>query len=335
MSHATTRRRALQQLAAGAAAVTGLAGCASADGDGAAGSTARGPEPLLSPWRTLPGGFIAPPLLQPGMPARPGTGMFVKWLAPTAVALRGTDLLVLDAGTGRLWRADTLLNTVSGIAGAPTHPGVVLALGPDGAAWVLDPQARQLLRFGRDARLLQTFRIGIALPSPVALALLDAGATAVLGDGMGAQWLEQRGASTLAQPVAPADASGRRISGVDGLAVVPASGASPEQLWVLDRLAGAVHRVQRDGRVLQTLGRGDLLQPVALAADRFDRVFVVDRDGLALVCLQAGAPARHLGVAALGVRQIGGLAIDDRQLALADRVQGQVVLHRLGRPDLP
>jgi len=325
------RRQVLGALAAGLGAAA-LGGCATADGPGAA-SVPAGPEPLLSPWRTLPGGFIAPPALLPGQPARPGTGMFVKWLAPGAVALRGFDLLVLDAGAGRLWRADTLLNTVSGIAGAPTHPGVALALGPDGSAWVLDPQARQVLRFGRDARLLQSFRIGVVLPSPVALALADGGLTVLLGDGMGAQWLAQRNGSTLAPPVLPADADGRRISGVDGLAVAPASGSGPERLWVLDRLAGAVHQVQRDGLVLQTLGRGDLLQPSALAVDGFGRVFVVDRDGQALVCLQAGMPARHLALPALGVRQIGALAVDDRTLALADRLQGQVVLHRLGRPD--
>jgi hypothetical protein len=62
---------------------------------------------------------------------------------------------------------------------------------------------------------------------------------------------------------------------------------------------------------------------------------VVDRDGQSLVCLQAGAAARHLAWPALGVRQIGALAIDDHQLALADRLQGQVVLHRLGRPHPP
>ena len=329
------RRRTL--LGAIGALGAALAGCATPDGAPADAAPAA-PEPLLGPGRTLTGGFIAPPALLPGQPARPGTGMFVKWLAPTAVALRGPDLLVLDSGAGRLWRADTFTNTVSGIAGAPTHPGVALALGPDGSAWVLDPLARQALRFGRDARLLQTFRIGVVLPSPVALALADGGLTLLLGDGMGAQWLEQRGSGTLAPPVLPvlpAHADGRRISGVDGLALVPGGGSGPDRLWVLDRLGGAVHQVQRDGRVLQTLGRGDLLQPSALAADRFGRVFVVDRDGQSLVCLQAGAAARHLAGPALGVRQIGALAIDDRELALADRLQGQVVLHRLGRPDLP
>lgn len=296
---------------------------------------AGGAEPLLSRWRSLPGGFLAPPLPGVGLPARPGTGMFVKLMAPTAVALRGNQLLVLDAGSNRLWRADTMFNTLSGVAGAPTGAGVALVLGPDGAAWVMDPDSRQVLRFGRDGRLLQSFRIDVALPSPVALALVDGGLTLLLADGMGAQWSEQRGPAALAQRVVPTSAAGQRISGVDGLAVRAGDGSAPEALWLLDRLGGAVHRVQRDGRVLQTLGRGALMQPSALAVDRFDRVFVVDQGGRTLVCLHGDLPPRRLGPAELGVQQIGGLAIDDRLLALTDRLAGQVVMHRLGRPAAP
>lgn len=340
-----TRRQALQAL--GLAAGAALGGCAElpagnpgdagadAPGDAGRASASRGAEPQLTRWRVISGGFLAPITPRTGMPAMPGTGMFVKLMAPTALALRGDDLLVLDAGTGRLWRADTMLNTLSGIAGAPTAPGVALALGPDTSAWVLDPVGRQVLRFGRDGRLMQTQRIAHALPSPVALALADGGLTVLLGDGMGAQWSEQRGAATLTQRVAPADEQGRRISGVDGLALRPEAGGRAESLWVLDRLAGAVHRVQRDGRVLQSLGRGHLMQPSALAADRDDQVFVVDQDGRALVCLHADRPALHLGPAQLGVQQIGGIAIDGRVMALSDRLAGQVVLHRLGRPAAP
>jgi len=334
------RRRFHHLGLAGLAAAAGwaLAGCGQAPVHGAddpadGPSPPRRDEPLLSPWRTVPGGFLAPPSPAPGLLLRPGTGMFVKLVAPTAVALRGSDLLVLDAGSQRLWRIDTTVNTLSGIAGAPTAPGVALALGPDGSAWVLDPVARQVLRFGRDARLLQTFRIGVALPSPVALALADGGATLLLGDGLGAQWSEQRGPGGLQQAVAPAAADGQRLSGVDGLAVQ--AGPGGDTVWVLDRLGGAVHRSRRDGRVLETLGRGALMQPQALVVDRFERAFVVDQQGRALVCLRRGQPPLRLGPAELGVQQIGGLAVDDRLLALTDALAGQVVLHRLGRPAAP
>ena len=97
---------------------------------------------MLSGARPLIGGYVGPVDPGTGLPARPGTGMFFKWLAPGALALRGSTLLGLDAGSGRLWRCDTGLGTLAGIAGAPTGPGVALALGADYSAWVLDPVAR-------------------------------------------------------------------------------------------------------------------------------------------------------------------------------------------------
>jgi hypothetical protein len=159
----------------------------------------------------------------------------------------------------------------------------------------------------------------------------------LVGDGMGAQWAEQRSPSAPVLTILPLRVDGQRISGVDGLATQAATGrgGAADAVWVLDRLAGVVHRVRRDGRVTDTLGRGDLLQPSALVVDRFERVFVVDRQGRALVCLRVGAPAQRFEAAALGVQQIGGLAIDDRLLALTDALAGPLVLQRLGRPAAP
>lgn len=316
----TLRRRSMCTALACLPLLPWLAGCAS---DPAASDA---PEPAsrgpLSPWRVVSGGFLTPPP-QPGQLPRPGTGMFVKLVAPTAIALRGPDLLVADAGTSRVWRIDPAFNHASGIAGAPVTPLTALMLGPDLSAWVLDAGARQVLRFARDGRLLQTYRIDTALPSPVALALADGGATLLVADGMGAQWGEQRSPSGLGVRIAPKAAdggAGTRVSGVDAIAL------AGDDLVVLDRLAAAVHRVARDGRVLATLGRGELVQPSALAVDRDGRIFVVDGGQRTLVVLREGAPARRFDAAALGLQRIGGIAVDERVLALSDPLLGQVAL---------
>jgi hypothetical protein len=277
----------------------------------------------LTPWRVVNGGFLAPPQPAPlpGMPPplpRPGSGMFIKLIAPAAIALRGPDLLVADTATTRLWRIDPAANQASGIAGAPVAIGTALALGPDLSAWVLDQATRQVLRFARDGRLMQTYRVPTELPSPIALALADGGATLLVADGMGAQWSEQHGASGIVQKVAPRSDSGTRVSGVDGLALAGSA------LFVLDRLAAAVHKVARDGHVLATLGRGELMQPSAIAADRDGRVFVVDAAQQSLVLLREGAPAQRFGAADLRMQRIGGIAIDERVLALSDALLGQV-----------
>jgi hypothetical protein len=318
------RRRALLSLGLpSVVAFASLAGCA-AD-PAAAAADAREPRGPITPWRVVSGGFLTP-APQPGQLPRPGTGMFVKLVAPTAIALRGPDLLVADAGSGRVWRIDPAFNHASGIAGAPVTPLTALMLGPDLSAWVLDASARQVLRFARDGRLLQTYRIDTALPSPVALALADGGATLLVADGMSAQWGEQRSPAGLGIRVAPRVAdggAGTRISGVDAIATLG------DDLVVLDRLGAVVHRVARDGRVLATLGRGELAQPSALAVDREGRIYVVDAGQRTLVVLHEGMPARRFDAASLGLQRIGGVAVDERVLALSDSQLGQVHLFLL------
>jgi hypothetical protein len=185
---------------------------------------------------------------------------------------------------------------------------------------VLDPVARQVLRFSREGRLLQTHGVHAALASPMALALADGGATLLLADGSGAQWSEQRGPGAIVRAVLPGLDDGTRISGVDGLA------AGREGLFVLDRLAGAVHAVTREGRVRQTLGRGELLQPVALGVDRFDRVYVLDAQDQSIKRLQAAAPALRWTAAELGLQHIDGLAVDGSMMAVSDGQGAQVAL---------
>lgn len=309
-----------------------LAGCAAtpADGDASpAGASAR-PAALLTRGRSVAGGFLVPPQPGAGMPAPLANGMYVKLIRPGALALRGFDALVHDEAAQRLWRLDLALGTLSGVAGAPTGPGLALALGADGSAWVLDAPGRQVLRFGRDGRLWQSFRIDQAMPTPVGLALADGGATLLLADGLGAQWTEQRGPGGVLRSVRPARADGQRISGVDGVALATGAPGPAGGLWLLDRLAGAVHHADRDGRVDLTLGQGQLAQPQALAADGQGRVFVVDRQGRTLCCLQAGAEPQRFEAAALGMGQIGGLAVDGMQLGLSDALSGQLLLWRLG-----
>ncbi|OYU45419.1 MAG: hypothetical protein CFE44_07585 [Burkholderiales bacterium PBB4] len=172
---AAMQRRAAMQALAGW--VLGqLIGCATpTEPSGTDAAVPPRDEPLLARGRSLPGGFLAPPLPGTGLPARPGTGMFVKLVAPQAVALRGNELLVLDAAGGRLWRMDVVFNTLAGIAGAPARPDSAVAIGPDGSAWVLDTDSRQVLRFARDGRLLQSHRIGLSVATPVAMALADGG----------------------------------------------------------------------------------------------------------------------------------------------------------------
>lgn len=320
----TTGRRCLLGWACGCACALLLPGCAGTAGaEGAA--PAAPAEPLR--WRTLSGGYLVGET--PGLPPGAPSGLFVRFASPLALALRGTELLVADGPGTRLWRTDTAGTTLTAVAGAPVVPGLALVLGPDLSAWVLDPASRQVLRFARDGRLLQTHRIGLEQAMPAALALADGGATLLVADGPGAQWSEQRSPAAPWRSVAPRRGTGHgaaRIRGTDALA------PGARGLWVLDRLAGAVHEVTREGQVLQSLGEGELQRPLALAVDRHDRVYVHDAQDRSVLRLRRGQPAERWVASALGVREIGPLAIDGLTLAVADRLSGAVVLHALQPP---
>ena len=295
-----------------------LGGCASAPG----GPDRAGPEAAAAP-RRFSGGFLSAAPPPPGQLPRPGVGPYVKLQAPTALALRGFDLLVADAASGRLWRVDLMMQTLTGVGaggGAPVGLGTALWLGPDRSAWVLDAPQRQVLRFAVDGRLLQTWRTG---PAPEGLAVLDGGATLVLADPGFGRWTELRSGGAVALAVQPQRADGVPTAAINALA------AGREHLFVLDAATGAVHRMQRDGRVLSTLGTAPPGRATAMAVDRFDRVWVLDGAGRSVTRLAAGRPTVTLSAEDLGAQQLGGLAVDERSLAVSDRLLGQVLIHPL------
>jgi hypothetical protein len=315
--------RLVRALAASALAL--VAGCTSAPVAPAAATAGDAP---LAPWRTVIGGFLAPATAPFGMPARPGTGAFVKLIAPTAIALRGNDLLIVDSGAGRVWRADLSLNTLSPVVGAPATPMTAVTLGADQSAWVLDGVARQVLRFARDGRLMQTYRTS-SVAAPGAFTLADGGATLLVADEAQRQWVEYRAVGAFPVSVRPGGSDDTSVLGVDGLA------SNGDLVYVLDRKAGAVHVARRDGTLRARLGDGVLKQPVAIAVDRFGRVVAHDAQDRTLKLLSPDGTLQVLVASQLRVQEIGGLALDEGRLAVADRLTGAVVIHLLPNPERP
>lgn len=266
----------------------------------------------------LDGGFLAPAQPVSGLLPRASGGMYVKLRAPTALALRDVDLLVADAADGRLWRANLVRLTLVPVAGAPVGVGTGLWLGPDHSAWVMDPATRQVLRFGADGRLLQTWRGGG--PAAGGFAVLDGGDTVLVADATRAGWSQWRSGGAVALLVRPQRADGSRLSGVDALA------AGRRDLYVLEQAHGAVHRVTRDGQVVETLAGGLAGTWSSLVVDADEQVWLLDGAGRTLLHLTPGQAPRPVTASVLGVQLIGGLAVEGRTLAVSDRLSGTVLL---------
>lgn len=306
-------------------ALTGCAAAVDAPSPVAAVTPPPG-EVALTLWRRVNGGFVGAPEPLPLGPSRAGGGPRVSLLAPTAVALHDQELVVADSGSRRLWRCDPLLNTLVPVPDVQVTPTTALVLAPDLSLWVQDGAGGPVRRFARDGRVVQSVSPAGDLVAPAGLAVADLGATLLVADAGLRQWTEWRLAGRPL-PVNPRLDGGASV-GVDGIA---AAGA---HVWVLDRAAGLVHRVDRSGRVLARLGEGQLRQPVALAADRAGRVWVLERQDHSIRLLREGRPMQVFDAAALGVREPAAMAATDGALAVADRLGGQVLVMRVteGRP---
>jgi sugar lactone lactonase YvrE len=282
------------------------------------------PEPgqvALVHGRSISGGFLRTAPGVPGVPAVARVAAFQRLVAPTALALLEQELLVADSGTGRLWRIDLGLGAFVPQPGVAVLPTTALALAPDRTAWLLDGPAAQVRRLADDGRVIQTYRLGGAV-APAGLALADLGTSVLVADAGASQWHELRAGSAQVISVRPQNADGRPI-GVDAVAV------SGDRVWVLDRRAGRVHRVGRDGQVQTSLGDGVLKQPVALAADAMGRVWVLDALDHSVKLLREARPVQVFDAAALRLRQPAAIATDGHSLAVADRVGGQVAVLRV------
>ncbi len=329
---ATTRRALLAGLSALAAVVAGpvLIGCSGPPTRPDDAPPPRPPGPaVIQHWRTLISGQLAVPGAAFGVPTLPGLpglpapmgGAPIRLVGPVALALRAGELLVADAGLGRLVRisqATPAWTVLAPIAGLSISPRTALALGPDGSLWALDGPGRQLLQLAPGGQLIR--RVSLAeLASPVGFALAGVANRLVVADDSTGRWAELRG-GRLAGPLEAAEIG----AGADAIA------ASRDQVYLLDRRHARVRIVALvDGRPLGLLGEGELKQPVALAADARGRVAVLDAQDRSLWLYVPGQDALRLSPADLRVQQPAAIALDDGWLAVADRVGGVVQLFRV------
>jgi hypothetical protein len=309
-------------LASLAAVGTHTVGCASAPPAAAP----VGGGSALQPWRTVQGGFLGTPAPLVGGPVRPGSGAFVRLVFPSALAVRDSELLIVDSGAGRLFRCDIAFNSLVPIVGAPATPLTRVALGPDLSAYVLDVPARRVLRFARDGRLIQTLRADDSLASPTDFMLTRNGAAVVVADRTLAQVAVIGALGGIVVPLRALRADGVATGGASAIA------AGDIDMYLLDIAAGVVHRVAPDGAIRASFGQAQFTAPSRIAVDRFERVYVADPAAGRIHVFAEGAPVRSWSTAELGVQRIGGMAVDGDQLAVGDLGSGIVNLFRLGAP---
>lgn len=301
-------------------ALTSVLGCAttiSAPPDDAAGNN----HPLLIQGYIL-GGPIAPASPVPG---QAGSGGFTKLRYPVALAANGPDLYVADIGQRLLLRIDTVSQGVTRLRSLPALPGVRLKTDRDGSVYVVRPDSPEVERLARDGTQLGVFgaRFEVLRPADV-----------VIGPG-GKLWIANTAGGVfafhpsgrVAEPlVGRGDGFGDDVSAATLLAAGRdmVVGFDPRCRCVVEFDARGIPR----GRFAEDM----LLDPIDIAIDVYDRVWILDRGDRTLKVFEQWRLVGAVSAAQLGLTDISGMALDVFRAYVSDGPGGKIGIFAIAPP---
>lgn len=281
-------------------------------------------EKVLVPRRNITGGRLATMVDATGFPLPGELRDFLAFSFPSALAARGPDLYVADSGARKVYRFDADLQTLSVVPGIVAVPWTRLQVGMDQSLFALDAERSAVLHYSRGGRLLET-----------------------LSDPLAAASLAEFVVDELSGQVVASDRVNRRLMVIhpQGWASHPLSAAGEGEFMALGELANAgsmmyaidkgcscIVSVDEEGRVRERIGQGTLVQPHALAADRYGHLFIVDGfDQTLRVFLNGGLIASY-EARKLRVTEFSALAVDEGILYIADGPGAQVAVFHIRPP---
>lgn len=266
-------------------------------------------------WRLAPLSTLTGARQDRALPATTPAASYLQFIAPTAVAARNGIVYVGDTGLRRILRYDTAQQTMTHVG---THGGSgPMTVASDLSLYVADTEARSVLHLAWDGRTVQRFSHPTALARPVGIALDEANGLVMVADGLYRHIAVFNTLGRLMATLKPEQAGS-----IDALA------SGPDGLYLVDRTDRRVVVVGLDGIDRYTLGDDVLNDPLAIAVDRFNRVFVSDGFDNTIKVFAGGtlAATMRLSGAAHGVTS---LHIDRDLLYVADSLHRQVQAFRL------
>lgn len=292
---------------------------------------ALAPGGALTPWLSLTGGTLSvgSPGTRHTLPTA-AAGRYVSFVAPCAVAARGQDVYIVDSGLAAVFRYDTTLETMTVVPGLPTRPGTRLYVMGDSSLLVLDQVGRRVLHVTRDGIPINNYSDDVNLAHPVDMTVDEQRGLVLVADGLNNYIVAFHLLGRASSVIVPMTQQGTRSLSIAGIA------ATPQGLFVLDRLAHQVLQLDSAGHPVDIFGQGVLQQPKAIAADHNGRVVVIDAQSSSLKIFVGGELLQeaHSASPSLGDwHEIWYVSIDDMgSIYVADRASARIDILRFTSP---
>lgn len=252
---------------------------------------------------------------------------YAQFIRPVAVAARGNDVFVVDAGQDILFKYNRImgsLDVVMNLRGVLTGEASDIYVAHDLSFYIADPLGAQVVQFDRRGRLLQTFKSG--LNRPVAVSVDDASGRVFVADGVYDYILVFSSTGQLIGSM------GARGSDSGQFLNITAMTQGRDGFYIAARIGQRLQVLGEDGRYRYSLPQEGVIFPAAIAVDPDNRIFVGDFSDDTIKVYEEGRLVASVGQHGGGLGQfmrITDLWFDEGLLFVADSMNGRIQVMRV------
>ncbi|MDR2877250.1 MAG: hypothetical protein LBV36_04320 [Chromatiales bacterium] len=249
----------------------------------------------------------------------------VRFMQPIAVAARGQQVYVIDAGSRQLFRYDIALDRltlVKDMRGLLSGNTAYLHVSRDLSFYIADADGARVLQFDPDGRLLREIKDRINIGRPISVLVNEYSGYLFIADGANDDVMVFNPEGLLTGAIGVRGLGAGRFLNITALA------QGPLGFYVGTRIgASRVQIMGDDGRYSDSLQQNTVIFPTAIAVDSEGRAYVSDYltddikvyDGTKLIGVIGGhgsAPGRF--------RRITALWLDEGFLYVADSLNRRI-----------
>ena len=252
---------------------------------------------------------------------------FTKLLYVDAVAARGNDIFVADTSQRTIFHIDRARRTLSVFAALTGGVTTDIYVASDFSVYVIDRIHGQVIQYSRDGRIIRIFENNRALISPIAVVESeDMHRRVLVADGVAGHIAVFNRLGNLSRIIGQNINSPHPVSNI--IDMVSGDGI----IYLLDQTAREVSIIDFEGRHHYSMGNLQLKQPVAMAVDYCQRIFVADQFDNSIHVFYDEDPLiifENDNGGINGFKLITDLWIDNELLYVADGATGNIKVLRI------
>lgn len=277
-----------------------------------------------------PGLLLPLDIIRGGPQGNALTGVrYAQFIRPVAVAARGDDVFVIDAGQEILFKYNRTMRSVDvvmSLRGVLAGEASDIYVARDLSFYIADPMGSRVLQFDRRGRLVRTYSNTMNLARPVAVGVEESSGRVLVADGVYDHILVFDSFGNLVS------SGGGRGSDPGQFLNITAMASGVDGFYITARFGQRVQVLAEDGKYRYSMPQGDVTFPTAIAVDGEGRVYVSDFIDNTIKIYGEGRLLGHVGRTGSGLgefRHITDLWFDEGFLYVADSLNGRVQILRV------